>query len=61
MNADSTQALWARLGAAGLASGAMPAPREAHAPWYVPLMLGIAGFIAAAFLSGLSALRSPSS
>jgi uncharacterized membrane protein len=47
--------LWARLGAAGLASGEMPR-EDAPGPWYVRLMLGIAGCIAAAFLIGFIAV-----
>jgi hypothetical protein len=40
---------WSRLVAAGCASGEAPA-HEAQGPWYVRLMLGIAGCIAAGFL-----------
>jgi len=46
------QALWARLASAGLASGEMPPVAESPTPWYVRLMLCIAGFIAALFLLG---------
>ncbi len=42
--------LWAKLSAAGLVAGAMPDARDEHAPWYVRVMLGIAGWIAAVFL-----------
>ena len=42
--------LWSRLAAAGLAAGDMPVVEEAHTPWYVRVMLGAAGVIAAAFL-----------
>ena len=52
MNAEPIRELWSRLAAAGLAPGAMPAPREGHTPWYVRVMLGVAGFIAALFLVG---------
>lgn len=41
--------LWSRLAAAGFASGDMPA-QASQGPWYVRLMLGIAGCIAAGFL-----------
>jgi hypothetical protein len=44
--------LWARLAAAGVAVGAQPPAHDAAAPWYVRLMLGIAGCIAAGFLIG---------
>ena len=52
MNAAEMQALWSRLAGAGLASGTMPSLHELHSPWYVRLILGIAGFIAAVFLIG---------
>src|SRR5439155_238916 len=41
-----------KLASAGLTVGSMPEAQEAHTPWYVRVMLGIAGFIAAAFLLG---------
>lgn len=47
--------LWAVLSRSGLASGEMPRD-EAQAPWYVRLMLGVAGCIAAAFLIGFVAV-----
>ena len=47
--------LWSRLGAAGLASGEMPR-EDLPGHWYVRLMLGIAGCIAAAFLIGFIAV-----
>lgn len=47
----SSADLWAKLAAAGLTAGDMPAG-EAHSPWYVRVMLGIAGWLAAAFLLG---------
>lgn len=47
-------ATWARLAAAGLVQGEPPAvPLES--PWYVRLMLGFAGWIAALFLLGFVA------
>lgn len=46
------QALWSQMAASGLAAGAMPAASEIHTPWYVRVMLGIAGIIAAVFLFG---------
>jgi hypothetical protein len=52
MSPSSMQALWARLASAGLTTGDMPAAEEAHTPWYVRVMLGIAGLIAAGFLFG---------
>jgi hypothetical protein len=47
--------LWARLDAAGLTTGEMPETEDAHTPWFVRTMLGIAGLIAAAFLLGFVA------
>lgn len=50
MNALSRESLWAKLGAQGLVEGGLPARSEARAPWYVRVMLGIAGWIGALFL-----------
>lgn len=44
--------LWTKLRDAGLAVGELPAAGEARAPWFVRLMLGIAGWIGALFLLG---------
>jgi len=52
MNPASAQQLWAKLAAAGLTVGDMPEAQETLTPWYVRVMLGIAGFIAAVFLLG---------
>jgi hypothetical protein len=43
--------LWSKVASAGLTVGEMP-EAEAHAPWYVRVMLGIAGWLAAGFLLG---------
>lgn len=51
MSAVSAQDLWSRIASAGLTVGEMPA-EEAHTPWYVRVMLGIAGWLAAGFLLG---------
>ena len=48
----SAQALWAQLTAAGLTLGEAPPAEGTTAPWFVRLMLCIAGLIAAAFLLG---------
>ena len=45
-------ALWDRLSAEGLVEGAMPETDRPASPWYVRTMLGIAGWIGAAFLLG---------
>ena len=45
-------ALWDRLSAEGLVEGEMPEPGRPASPWYVRVMLGIAGWIGALFLLG---------
>jgi hypothetical protein len=52
MITNSRAVLWARLSEAGLVQGDAPAASEARAPWYVRVMLGIAGWIGAFFLLG---------
>lgn len=47
---NSREALWARLRTDGLVEGECPPPPAAAAPWYVRVMLGFAGWIAATFL-----------
>lgn len=49
--ADRAQ-LWQRLCDAGLAGGDMPAASTIATPWYVRLMLGLAGWIGAWFFIG---------
>jgi hypothetical protein len=44
--------LWGRLRDAGMVEGEMPAAGDARAPWFVRVMLGIAGWIGAMFLLG---------
>lgn len=51
MSALPGDALWRRLREAGIAQGELP-PQEAQAPWFVRLMLGVAGWIGALFLFG---------
>ena len=48
----SREELWARLQADGLVEGDLPERIEEQSPWYVRLMLGIAGWIGALFLLG---------
>ena len=50
MNAGVTPH-WEALVAAGLVDGSQPEP-QAESPWFVRLMLGVAGWIAAVFLLG---------
>ena len=52
MKSTSAAELWARLASAGLTVGEMPDTAEVHTPWYVRVMLGIAGWLAALFLLG---------
>lgn len=52
MTTLTREALWDRLQAAGLAEGQMPEAGEARSPWFVRLMLGIAGWFGAMFLLG---------
>lgn len=52
MNAEQRATLWARLAGAGLVSGEPPLPQDARSPWFVRLMLGVAGWIGALFLLG---------
>ncbi|MDQ7002954.1 MAG: DUF4401 domain-containing protein, partial [Ghiorsea sp.] len=53
MNASAAQ-LWQRLKAANLVHGEAPEIKQTDSPWYVKLLLGVAGWWAAAF--GLSFL-----
>jgi uncharacterized membrane protein len=52
MSSLSDRELWSKLAAAGLTVGDMPEAEAEHTPWYVRVMLGIAGLIAAIFLLG---------
>ena len=52
MSAMKRDALWARLREGGLVEGALPEAGDARAPWFVRVMLGIAGWIGALFLLG---------
>ncbi len=52
MKASDRESLWQRLCATGLAEGDMPAATAVSTPWYVRLMLGIAGWIGAWFFIG---------
>lgn len=56
MNVSDTQALWRELKAAGLVAGEPPPPGAITAPWFVRVMLGIAGWIGALFLLGFVSL-----
>lgn len=48
----SAEEIWGRLAAERLVEGERPEPGPAQSPWYVRLMLGIAGWIGALFLLG---------
>jgi len=53
LSAPSRDAIWTRLREAGLTDAGASAPQaEAPAPWFVRVMLGIAGWIGALFLLG---------
>lgn len=52
MIAMDRQALWTRLRDAGLVEGGAPAVAASRSPWFVRVMLGIAGWIGALFLLG---------
>jgi len=52
MTAMDRQELWARLRAAGLVEGEPPAVAASRSPWFVRVMLGMAGWIGAMFLLG---------
>jgi hypothetical protein len=52
LSASTLETLWSRLAAAGLTTGEMPTASASHTPWYVRVMLCIAGLIAAGFLLG---------
>jgi uncharacterized membrane protein len=47
--------LWNRLRQEGVVDGGMPGVATAESPWYVRVMLGVAGWIAAMFLLGFVA------
>lgn len=48
----TAESLWARLAADGLVEGDLPEREESASPWFVRVMLGIAGWIGALFLIG---------
>jgi uncharacterized protein DUF4401 len=52
VKAPSAPELWAKIASAGMTVGDMPEAVDAHTPWYVRVMLGIAGWLAAGFLLG---------
>lgn len=50
MKSFSRQSLWQRLQAGGLVEGDAPAVEGAESPWFVRVMLGVAGWIGSLFL-----------
>lgn len=52
MSTLTREAIWERLRQGGLVEGELPARGEARSPWFVRVMLGIAGWIGAVFLLG---------
>jgi len=53
---EASTALWERLRAAGVVGGAMPAEAKPAIAWYVNVMLGVTGWIAALLLIGFFGL-----
>ncbi len=49
---STAEILWGQLQQAGVVSATMPASTKIHSPWYVRIMLGFSGWIAALFLLG---------
>ena len=49
---SSAQQLWQQLQQQGLVTGDMPPLSNVNSPWYVRVMLGVAGWIGALFLLG---------
>ncbi|HJX29039.1 MAG TPA: DUF4401 domain-containing protein, partial [Thermoanaerobaculia bacterium] len=52
MSGSERAALWERLRAAALVEGDVPSSKAPQAPWFVRVMLGVAGWIGALFLLG---------
>ena len=52
MKSPSRQSLWLRLQSGGLVEGEIPPAEIAESPWYVRVMLGVAGWIGSLFLLG---------
>lgn len=49
---DSQQSLWQELQTKGLVSGELAAPVMPESPWYVRLLVGFSGWLAAGFMLG---------
>ncbi|MCP5010946.1 MAG: DUF4401 domain-containing protein, partial [Aestuariibacter sp.] len=49
---STAEILWGQLQQTGVVSATMPASTKIHSPWYVRIMLGFSGWIAALFLLG---------
>jgi hypothetical protein len=54
MSGDGAPSTWARLAAAGLVHGDLPPPARGRSPWYVRLMQGGSGWLAAVLLLGFA-------
>ena len=50
------QRLWQQLQQTGLADGELPAAKVSESPWFVRVMLGVAGWIGSLFLLGFVAV-----
>lgn len=51
--------LWKKLQHAGMVQGEMPANSTVESPWYIKLLLGISGWLAALFLMGFIGVSFP--
>lgn len=56
MSAAQRQELWGRLASAALVEGEEPPARAPQPPWFVRVMLGVAGWFGALFLLGFGGL-----
>ena len=55
-NSQTRKNLWSELELEGLVSGEVPQPLEVESPWYVRLLIGFSGWLAAIFLLGFLAV-----
>jgi len=49
---DEAQVLWDTLQSSDIVVGKQPSSTELATPWYISLMLGLSGWIAALFMLG---------
>lgn len=53
---NQIETIWGQLQSAGIVAGETPSSTELQSPWYVRVMLGFSGWIAAVFLLGFVAV-----